>query len=94
VGPTRTEIVDELREVGKDLQAFKKSRDAVQHRINEMEGTPRQETFVNWAATQAILNTLIMTTTRCEGLIEDYRKVLESMDAPNNVVKLVERNSK
>ena len=90
----RADVVDELREVAKDLRAFKESRDAIQRRINDMEGSPRQDTFVQWAATQAILNTLIMATTRCEGLIEDYRKVLEELDAPDNVVELVERNSK
>ena len=84
----------ELREVRKDLRAFVAARDAIQKRIQELEGSPRQETFVQWAATQAILNTLIMATTRCEGLIEDYSKILEQRDPPNNLVSLVERNPK
>jgi hypothetical protein len=89
---TTDDIVKELREVRKDLRAFIGARDAIQSRINELEGSPRQESFVQWAATQAILNTLILGTTRCEGLIEDYSKLLEQRDPPNNVVQLVERD--
>ena len=88
---TRTEIVDELREVERDLRAYQQARDALQRRINEMEGTPRHEIFLQWAVTQVVMNSLIIATVRCEGLIEDYRKVLESMSAPDNVVALVER---
>ena len=88
---TRTEIVDELREVEQDLRAYRQARDALQRRINEMEGTPRQEIFLQWAVTQVVMNSLIIATVRCEGLIEDYRQVLETMDAPDNVVALVER---
>lgn len=87
----REEIVSELQATRRDLVAFKESRDALQRRINEMEGSPRQETFVGWAATQVIMNGLVLATVRCEGLIEDYRKVLEELDAPDNIVQLVER---
>jgi len=87
----RNEIVDELREVGKDLRSFVAARDAIQKRINELEGTLRQGTFMNWAATQVVLNGLILATVRCEGLIEDYRELLEKADTPNNVIELVER---
>lgn len=85
---TRDEIITELREVELDLAAFRSSKDAIQRRVNSLEGSPRQDDFVHWAATQAALNVLIMAITRCEGLIEDYRRVLEGIDAPDNVLKL------
>ena len=87
----RTEIIAEMREVELDLLAFKKSRDEIQRRINDMEGQLRQEKFIRWAATQAILNTMILAITRCEGLLEDYQKILETFSVPDNVLKL-ERN--
>ena len=84
----RDDILTEMREVEKDLSAFWQARSAINHRVHEMEGTARQETFLSWAATQVILNALIIATVRCEGLIEDYRKALEVIDVPN-VLKLV-----
>jgi len=85
---SRDEVIAELREVELDLRTFLESKDAIQRRINTLEGTSRQHDFVNWAATQAILNVLIMTITRCEGLMEDYRRILEGMDTPDNVIQL------
>lgn len=85
---TRDDIVEELRQVERDMMAFCAARNIIQGRINEMEGTPRKELFVSWAMTQVILNSFILAVVRCEGLIQDYRKVLEDFDAPDNVVKL------
>lgn len=86
---SRQDILEEILQVQKDLDAFKRSRDAIQRRIQELEGSPHEEKFVKWAATQAIMNVLILAVSRCEGLIEDYRTALEKMDAPDNVVQLV-----
>jgi hypothetical protein len=86
---TRDEVLEELAEVHKDLAAFKKSRDAIQERLLELEGTPRYETLAGWPATVAIWNVQILAIVRCEGLIEDYRKHLESLDVPDNVVPLL-----
>lgn len=88
---TRDEVVDELRATQEDLRAFEESRNAIQRRINDMEGSPRQDQFVSWAATQVILNGLILAITRCHGLTEDYRSILERMDVPLNVIDLVKR---
>ena len=82
----REEVVEELHQVGKDLEAFLKAKAVIQQRINEMEGTARQETFVSWAMTQVLLNSFILATVRCEGMIQDLRKVLETLDTPDNVV--------
>ena len=84
----RDEVIEEARQVEKDLMAFHEARSALQRRINEMDGTPRQETFVSWAMTQVILNSFILAIVRCEGLIQDHKKVLDSLDVPDNVVQL------
>lgn len=87
--PTRNEILDELQEVQRDLRMFTVVRDTVQARISEMDHLPeRRKMFVDWPVTQVVLNGLIIAIVRCEGLIEEYQKVLEQMDVPNNVVAL------
>lgn len=87
---TRDELVDEIRETRRDLQAFTEVRDAIQRRALELEDNPgRRKFFVEWAATQALLNVVILAMTRCEGLLEDYQKNLDQMETPNNVVRLV-----
>lgn len=85
---TRDELINEVREVERDHAAFIDARDVLYRRIREMDGTPRQEMFTTWAVTQVILNSFILAIVRCEGLIQDYRKLLETMDAPDNVVQL------
>jgi hypothetical protein len=79
---------EELRQVEKDLRAFSEARGVIQRRINEMDKTPRQEMFVSWAATQVIFNALILAIVRCEGLVEDYHKILDLLDTPDNVIQL------
>lgn len=87
---TREEIIDEMVEVRRDLTAFLESRDALQRRISELDNKPkRRELFTEWAATQALMNVLIMAITRCEGLLEDYRSALDRMGPPDNLVRLV-----
>jgi hypothetical protein len=86
---TREETLAELIEIQKDLDAFTRARYAVEERVRELEGTSRKELFLGWAMTQVILNAHIMAVVRCQGLVEDYRKILETMDTPDNVVRLV-----
>lgn len=86
---SREDILEEIQQVQKDLLAFQRARDEIYRRMRELEGSTHLEKFSAWAATQAIMNVLIMATTRCEGLLEDYRKALEEMDAPDNVVRLM-----
>ena len=88
-GVTRDELIDEIQETRRDLSAFVEARDALQRRVLELDGNPRrQRFFTEWAATQALMNVLIMATTRCEGLLEDYQKNLDQMETPR-VVRLV-----
>ena len=86
---TREDILLELHEVQKDLQVFKRAQDGIHQRIRDLEGKSHKDKFTSWAATQAILNVLVMAIVRCEGLTEDYQKVLEKLDTPENVVQLV-----
>lgn len=86
---TRDELVDEIEETRRDLRAFTEARDIIQRRVLALDSNPsRQRFFVDWAATQALLNVFILATTRCEGLLEDYQKNLDRMETPN-VVRLV-----
>ncbi len=87
---TRDEIITELTEVEKDLKALEESRDVIQRRIAQM-GDERKETFTNWAVMQILLNGFIIAMVRCEGLIEDYKKVLQDIEA-QNVLQLVRDN--
>jgi len=85
----RNEILDEIYFVEGDLAAFRSAMNVMEERKQQLEDHPdRQARFLEWPATQALLNVLIMAITRCEGLLEDYRKLLEQLDTPNNVVKL------
>lgn len=87
---TRDDLIDEIRETYKDLSSFREARDAIQRRVVEMDGNPkRQEFFLSWAATQALMNVLILATTRCEGLLEDYQRNLMRMETPDNLVSIV-----
>jgi hypothetical protein len=88
---TRDDIIQELREVHRDLDAFVQARQLLEARVQEMDQSPRQEMFVKWAAMQVIMNALIIGIVRCEGLVSDYNKVLESMEAPDNIVSLVRK---
>lgn len=83
----RGDILKELHEVELDLVAVRESRDVIQRRIALMDGTPRRDVFVSWAVMQILLNSFIVASVRCEGLIEDFKKVLQDMEA-NNVVQL------
>lgn len=83
----RDDVIEEMREVEKDRLAFVSARDSIQRRVNDMDGA-RQQTFIHWAGTQAIMNVLIMCVVRCEGLIKDYQALLEQNDAPDNVREL------
>jgi len=79
---TRNGLITELGEVEKDLEALEASQDVMQHRIARM-GAERRESFLNWAVMQILLNGFIVARVRCEGLIEDYKKTLQDIEAPN-----------
>lgn len=85
---TRDELIVEIRETKKDLVALKRSRDIVHARLREQEGTPRYEETIRWPLMQVLINTYIAAIVRCEGLVEDYTKLLREMEAPDNVVRL------
>lgn len=85
---SRDEIIQELAEVRKDLRAYSEARDILHRRSMDQEGTPRHEFFTEWAGFQATMNVFIMCIIRCQGLVEDYTKMLEDMKMPDNVVKL------
>ena len=85
---TREEIIKEIRETKKDLDILKKSRDLIHGRLLEQEGTPRYEESLRWPLMQVLINTYIAAIVRCEGLVGDYTKLLQEMDAPDNVIRL------
>jgi hypothetical protein len=86
---TRDEIIVEMRFIEGDLNSFRQAMNAMSDRKTELAPYPdRQRSFLEWPATQAILNVLIMAISRCEGLLEDYKKLLEETKVPNNVVPL------
>lgn len=86
---TREDVVTEVREVEKDLLAFKRSRDCLYQRLRELEHRPERRSLLeDWPAFKVIDNGLIMAIVRCEGLLEDYRRILEKMALPDNVVLL------
>ena len=86
---TRDEVLAEVSNVEKDLMVFKRARDEIHRRIRELGNEPeRQAMFTDWPVVKVIDNGLIMAVVRCEGLLQDYREVLEKMDVPDNVLKL------
>ena len=86
---TCDEIIREMRHTERDLLAFKKAMDCLAERKQELDDEPeRQRMFMEWPATQAALNVMIMAITRCEGVIEDYRALLEREELPDNVITL------
>lgn len=84
---TRDDLITELREVEKDLFAFKQARDCIHTRLREMESTERQALMRDWPAFNVVDNGLIMAIVRCEGLQEDYRRLLDQEPA-DNVIQL------
>lgn len=90
---TRDELIAEIRETTKDLATLRKSRDLVHARLQEQEGTPRYEESLRWPLMQVLINTYIAAIVRCEGLIEDYTRLLRDMEAPDNIVHLEEVKS-
>ena len=85
---TRDELITEIRETNRDLAALKRSRDSLHIRLREQEGTPRYEESFRWPLMQVLINTYIAAIVRCEGLIEDYTRLLHELEAPDNVVLL------
>jgi hypothetical protein len=86
---TKDQILKELEETRRDLQAFKEAYDVFQRRFIDLDQDPeRKERLNGWAVVQIIMNGLILGIVKCEGLIEDYQKALEQQDlAP--VISLV-----
>lgn len=83
---TREEILIEVSHTERDLTAFRMAMDAFGTRKLELENDPyRLRMFMEWPAVQAALNVLIMGITRCEGMLEDYRKLLDQLELPDNV---------
>ena len=88
----RAEAIDELRETQEDRKAFAKALDAVSARLRDLEDNPaRYEMLRQWPATQVVLNGLVLCVTKCEGIIEEYRELLDQ-DTPDNVVSMEGRN--
>lgn len=86
---TREEIISEIRELEKYLLAFKQARDCIQARLRETEDNPERHAMLSdWPPFNVIDNGCIIAIVRCEGLLEDYRKLLDQLNAPNNVVRL------
>jgi len=91
--PTREEIIAEVTEVERDLHAFKVARDVLYTRMRELDDKPeRQSMLADWPAMKVVDNGLIIAIVRCEGLLEDYRRHLEEMDLPDNVVALEKKH--
>lgn len=86
---THGDIITEVRELEKDLHSFKQARDVVHARLREMEGNvERHAMMTDWPAFNVVDNGLILAIVRCEGLLEDYRKLLDQEELPDNVLNL------
>ena len=87
---TRVEIIARAQRVERDLVAFQRSRDCIKDRMQELqEDDPEYYTeYMDWAAVQALMNVFVLSITRCEGLLEDYQKLLNQCD----VIQLVPRD--
>lgn len=89
---TRDEIITEMRELDQDLLAFKKARDILGLRLLELENNPeRHSMMADWPVFKVVDNSLIVAIVKCEGLLEDYWKLLGPDELPDNVVELRRR---
>jgi hypothetical protein len=84
----RDKVIAEMRQIEADLAAFKEAHACMHRRAMEMEGTERFHTFKEWPVYAIVDNSLVLGIVRCEGLLEDYRRILADMDTPDNVVTL------
>lgn len=77
----RVDVLKEMTEVRKDLDAFKTAYDAVNGRKRERadQGNEDLLNFADWPGTIATMNVLIMCITRCEGILEDLERNLERL---------------
>jgi hypothetical protein len=89
---TRKELLARILEVEKDRKAFAESRTCIQERILELDGTPHGEFLHEWAGTQALMNVFIMVITRCEGLLEDMNRALDSLPEDRPELRLIKEN--
>jgi hypothetical protein len=83
--PSWDQIVDEIRALEKDLLALNQSRHVLLQRIRTLESegdAVRVDMFSKWPPYQVIENGFIIAIVRCEGLIDDYREMLKSLEPP------------
>lgn len=86
---TRDGVIDEMRELRADLLAFQQARYTLHARLLEMESNPeRHAMMTDWPAFNVVDNGLIMAIVRCYGLLEDYQKMLDQEEIPDNVLPL------
>lgn len=91
---TRDDVLIEIQHIEADLAAFKEAYSCVHRRVSEMENSDqpraaeRLKMFKDWPVYAIVDNGLVLGIVRCEGLLEDYRRILENMDTPDNVVTL------
>lgn len=89
---TRDGIIEEVREIKADLLAFQQARGVLHARLREMDNAPeRQSMMTDWPAFIVVDNGLIMAIVRCEGLLEDYQRLLDQEELPDNVLELKRR---
>jgi hypothetical protein len=80
---TDSDIREMIRKYRRDLLAFQQAKATIQRRTLELESdAEHHDMFVNWAATQVVVNGLVMCISRLMGMIEDLENNLKSRNAP------------
>lgn len=85
---SRQELAKEIEVNKEDLKAFSEAYARIRQRLVELEGGPHYEFLLEWAGTQAVMNSLVMAITRIEGLIEDMQANLEKLPVERPALRL------
>lgn len=87
---SRTELLAEIEEKSKDLDAFLKARDVVRARVVEvLDSNCKLTPLPNWSGTDAVLGSLDMACHAIERTLEELRDALSTTPEEKPTLRII-----
>ena len=87
---SRTELLDEVAEKSKDLEAFLKARDIVRARVLEVSDSQSKLTpLPHWSGTDAVLGSLDLACHSIERTLEELKVLLEKAEQEKPNLRII-----
>lgn len=87
---SRSELLAEIDEKTKDLDAFSRARDLVRARVLEVQDSACQLTpLPNWSGTDAVLGSLDLACHAIERTLEELRALLNKVDSERPSLRVI-----